>query len=207
MDKKVKKEVRVLRTEIKLRDGTEGGDPPHLVGYALKFNRNSDVLGFFVPFIERINPHALDNTDMSNVVATFNHDPNMPLARNTVSSGPGSLSLNVDDIGLKFDLIPTDTSFSRDLIANMQAGVVNQCSFAFTVPDNEDAETIEYDDQNGMYTRTINQIDKLYDVSVVTEPAYPDTEAVVGSRKLNQVLSRNKEKILIELDLLKLGTH
>jgi HK97 family phage prohead protease len=204
MPEKHKREIRTIQTEIKLRDGTEGGDQTHLVGYALKFNRDSDVLGYFVSFIERIDPHALDKADMSNVVATFNHDQNMPLARNTVSSGTGTMALTVDDIGLKFDFIPTDTSYSRDLIENMRAGVVNQCSFAFTVPDSDEAEDIEYDESRQLYQRTIKQIEKLYDVSVVTTPAYPDTEAVVVSRKLEKVLSRGKEKILLELDLLKL---
>lgn len=204
-DLDLKKEIRTIQTEIELRDS--GGGDPHLVGYALKFNRDSDVLGYWTPFIERINPHALDSADMSNVVALFNHDVNMPLARNTIQSGIGSLTLETDAIGLKFDFTPTDTSYSRDLIANMKAGVVNQCSFAFTVADNDQAEEIVYDDQNGIYRRTINQIEKLYDVSVVTTPAYPDTEAVVGSRKLESTLTRGKEKMLLELDLLKFNAE
>lgn len=65
---------------------------------------------------------------MSNVVALINHDPNYPLARNTVREGPGHLELTVDDTGLRFSLIPTDTAYAKDLMTNMAAGVVNQCS-------------------------------------------------------------------------------
>ncbi|MEC5268266.1 HK97 family phage prohead protease [Heyndrickxia coagulans] len=203
---KPEKEIRTIQTEIRLRDGT-GDEPAHIVGYALKFNRDSDILGYWTPFIERISPQALDSTDMSNVVATFNHEANMPLARNTVQSGAGSLSLTVDEIGLKFDFIPTDTSYSRDLMENMRAGVINQCSFAFTVADEDGAEDIEYDNEAGIYRRTINKIDRLYDVSVVTTPAYPDTEAVVSSRKLENIVSRSKEMLKLQLDLLEMNIY
>ena len=45
--------------------------------------------------------------------------------------------------------------------------------------------------------RTITSIGKLWDVSVVTTPAYSDTEAVVGARskeKAEALLDRQKRK-------------
>lgn len=190
------KEVRQITTKLELR--TEDGDNPEefIEGYALKFNRDSSVLGGWVRFIERINEHALDNTDMSNVVATFNHDRNQVLGRSNVN-----LDLAVDNIGLKFRVKPTDTSYARDLLENIRSGVINQCSFAFTIPEKDDAqEWREVDDVDGVdYYREIKQIDKIYDVSVVTTPAYPDTEAVVGQRSLDllkkQQLAREQETL------------
>ncbi|WP_193432330.1 HK97 family phage prohead protease, partial [Caenibacillus caldisaponilyticus] len=76
------REIRMLTTKVELRSSEDGSD--YIEGYALKFERWSDVLGFFVPFREIISQSALDGADMSNVVALFNHDQNMPLARNTV---------------------------------------------------------------------------------------------------------------------------
>lgn len=71
---------------------------------------------------------------------------------------------------------------SNDLLENIRSGVINQCSFAFTIPDEDDAEEWRENEETGVYERFIKKIDRLYDVSVVTTPAYPDTEAVVGAR-------------------------
>lgn len=164
-----------------------------LEGYALKFNKRSENLGFFDEILQE---NCLNETDMSNVVALYNHDQNYPLARSTVSEGIGSLTLERDNIGLKFIIEPTKTSYVNDLMQNMRAGVVNQCSFAFTIADNGDLW--EYDKEHDLYHRTITNIDKLYDVSIVTTPAYADTEAVVGSRALEKVKELKHERLAKE---------
>lgn len=109
-------ETRQVQTKIELRDSEEQGEV--IEGYALKFNKPSQVLGGWVRFIETIDQRALDKADMSNVVATFNHDQNQVLGRSGVN-----LDLEVDNIGLKFKVIPTNTSYSRDLMENIKAGV------------------------------------------------------------------------------------
>jgi HK97 family phage prohead protease len=208
----VDKEIRLLTTPVELRAASDGG-AEYIEGYALKFERWSDVLGFWFPFREILSSTALDEADMSNVVALINHDANLPLARNTVSSDVGSLQLDVDNIGLHFKFQPTDTSYSRDLMANVRAGVVNQCSFAFTVASDDGAEEWDYNEDLDIYERRINKIARIWDISVVTTPAYPDTEAVVGQRSRERVerlmqerkrppIDREKEKLLLEMDLL-----
>lgn len=176
-------ETRQLMMPIQMRAATDEDDEPVIEGYAAKYNKPSEVLGGFTRFIEQIAPGAFDDADMSNVVATINHDPNQVLGRSGVN-----LTLSSDAIGLKFTVKPTDTSFARDLIANIKAGVINQCSFAFTVANTDGAQDWEESDQDGVdYERTIRQIDRLFDVSVVTTPAYPDTEVQVGQRSINMV--------------------
>lgn len=194
------KEIRQVTTKIELRtEGTESDPEEVIEGYALKFNRDSSVLGGWVRFIERIDEHALDNADMSNVVATFNHDNNQVLGRSNVN-----LDLTVDNIGLKFRVKPTDTSYAKDLMANIRSGVINQCSFAFTIPESDDAQEWRDADQDGVdYYREIRQIDKIYDVSVVTTPAYPDTEATVGQRSLDMLKKKQTEKESRELEPLR----
>ena len=194
------KEIRQVTTKIELRtEGTESDPEEVIEGYALKFNRDSSVLGGWVRFIERIDEHALDNADMSNVVATFNHDNNQVLGRSNVN-----LDLTVDNIGLKFRVKPTDTSYAKDLMANIRSGVINQCSFAFTIPESDDAQEWRDADQDGVdYSREIRQIDKIYDVSVVTTPAYPDTEATVGQRSLDLLKKKQAEKESRELEPLR----
>lgn len=181
-------ETRQVTTTINLRQ-IDDSEEQVIEGYALKFNKESSVLGHFLRFKEILDPHALDGANMEDVVATFNHDQNQVLGRTKVN-----LELTVDNIGLKFRVNPTDTQFARDLITNIKAGVINQCSFAFTIPDVDGAEEwVESDEEGVDYVRTVRKIDHLYDVSVVTTPAYPDTEATVGARSKKLVEELRKE--------------
>lgn len=181
-------ETRQITTTLNLRQ-IEDSEESVIEGYALKFNKPSDILGGFVRFREILDSHALDETDMTNVVATFNHDQNQVLGRTGIN-----LDLEVDNIGLKFRVKPTDTQFARDLMTNIKAGVINQCSFAFTIPNEKGAEEWEDSEEEDVdYQRKIHQIDHLYDVSVVTTPAYPDTEVTVGSRSKGLVEALRKE--------------
>lgn len=183
-------ETRQVTMPVQMRAVTDGDDEPVIEGYALKYNKPSEVLGSFARFIEHISPGALDHTDMSNVVATINHDQNQVLGRSGVN-----LTLTPDKVGLKFSVKPTDTTFARDLITNIKAGVINQCSFAFTVPDTDEAQEWQESKRDGVdYERTIRQIDKLFDVSVVTTPAYPDTVATVGKRSMNMLKRMKTDK-------------
>lgn len=201
------KEIREITTNIELRSADDEGDPDAIEGYALKFNKWSKRMGMMPPFQEIISRDALNDTDVDDVVALFNHNQEYPLARNTIESGPGSLTLERDGIGLKFRFTPTDTTYAKDLKENLRSGVVNKCSFAFSIdPEDEEAESIEYNEDADVIERTINRIEKLYDVSVVTTPAYDDTEAVVGERSLDKMKEiRSKpdaesEKLKLELD-------
>lgn len=169
-------------------------------GYALKFERESENLG---GFIEVLDKHCLNGADVSNVVALYNHDPNLPLARSTVEKGkPGSLDLEVDETGLKFRLIPTDTTFAQDLRTNMLAGVINKCSFAFEI-DEKGAEW-KKDKTRGIYVRTVKNIRKLWDVSIVTTPAYDDTECQTAKREFVELEKERQRDLDLRLRLLNL---
>lgn len=203
-----KRERRINQTQFEIRT-LEDGKTIILEGYALKFGKRSEDFGGVDEILER---GCLDKTDMSNVVALINHDPNYPLARNTVREGPGHLSLSVDDTGLRFSLIPTDTTYAKDLMTNMAAGVVNQCSFAFTLA--ESGADWSYESEKDMYHRAVKHIERLWDVSIVTTPAYPDTEAQAVQRSMQESKEAyvnslkeeqeniRKRKLDIELELL-----
>ena len=139
----MKMEQRQRTTTIQLRQSE--GEQEVIEGYALKFDRWSDTLGWFYPFREKLAQGCLDDTDTSNVVALFNHDSSQVLGRTGAN-----VELEVDNIGLKFRIKPTNTTLSRDLMENIRAGVINQCSFAFTVPNEEGAEEWE-ETEEGTY--------------------------------------------------------
>lgn len=204
---KIDKEIRSLN-DFEIRQIGEGEDKQiHVQGYALTFNQMSEDLGFR----EVINHGALDNCDMSDVVLNFNHDNSKILARNSKSEGLGSLTLTVDDKGLFFDAIPTDTSYSRDLITNMESGILGKCSFAFRLDWlDEGSQSWDWDDgKRGFDIRTINKISSISDISVVVNPAYESTSSTIYQRskeERSKELEKAKQDEIrkLEIELMKL---
>lgn len=154
-------------------------------GYALRFNTLSNDLGGFV---ETISPQALEDADLSDVRCLIDHDPSKVLGRTTSET----LSLKVDDEGLYFRCRLPDTSYSRDLYENIRLGNINQCSFGFVL--DEDGDTVERRD-DGLFKRTLNRIRSLFDVSVVTYPAYNDTDVAPALRSIEKVKEKEQEEI------------
>ena len=168
----MEKEIRCFDVELRVGEG----DNPRIQGHAAVFNQWSEDLG---GFREKIRPGAFKKTlKEADVRALFNHDSNYVLGRNR----SGTLILSEDDTGLAIDIDPPDTTWANDLKVSMKRGDVNQMSFGFqTVKDewnNEDTKNIE---------RELVEV-KLFDVSVVTYPAYPQTNAQVRS-KVEQLAS------------------
>ena len=160
-------ERRILCKEVRV-DTT--GDTPTIRGYAAVFNTLSEDLG---GFREQISTGAFaDAMGSSDVRALINHDPNLVLGRNT----SGTLKMREDITGLYAEITPPDTQAARDLVELMKRGDVSQMSFAFTVGKEDQAWTR---DGSGPWLRTIKRVNRLYDVSVVTYPAYPATSAAV----------------------------
>ena len=173
-----------INTTFEVRNIGEGEEKQtHLQGYALTFDSLSEDLGYFREIIRK---GALDNCKMDNVVLNVNHDMDKPLARNNKGKGNGigTLTLTVDEKGLFFDAIPTDTSYSRDLISNMEAGIIDKCIFAFMLDwQDDEAQTLDWDTNNRGYDlRTINKIKEIFDVSIVTNPAYESTSCTSYKR-------------------------
>ncbi|MBP1967982.1 HK97 family phage prohead protease [Virgibacillus natechei] len=195
------KEIRMLDSQIEIRTiGEEDEKKDVIVGYALRFNTYSEDLG---GFIETIEPRALDQARMDNVVALINHDSSLVLGRST----SGTLKLETDEFGLKYTIDPPNTSYARDLMESMKRGDISQSSFAFSLDYADDGdESWAHDRDRDIYIRTIKRFKSISDVSVVTVPAYSDTQVVVAQRSLNEHKSElqneiNKRKMLIELEL------
>ena len=171
-------EKRAFDSTIEVR--AEGDNTPTISGYASVFNRQSENLG---GFREIIAPGAFDSVLGDDVRALFNHDPNYLLARST----SGTLRLSVDEQGLRYEFEPPNTTAGRDLVESMKRGDITQSSFAFTVAKDS------WEERDGSVVRTINKVERLFDVSPVTYPAYPD--ATVGMRSMQQWMeSRNDEQ-------------
>lgn len=176
---------------FRLREIRADGESGQIVGYAAVYNAPSEDLGGFIEVIE---PGFFERVLDGDTRALFNHDANYVLGRSTA----GTLRLLDDDAGLGFQVDAPQTQAIRDLVlAPMQRGDIDQCSFAFSVLAGGD-EWAQLD--NGNYQRTLKRggCAALYDISVVTFPAYPQTSAqardrLAGMRAQAQAGSENSE--------------
>jgi HK97 family phage prohead protease len=160
-----------MEKELRYIDNSEiraAEDSREVEGYALLFNVYSRNLGGFV---ERIEPGATDGViEASDIMALLNHDNSRGiLARSRF--GVGSLTLSVDEKGLRYTFSAPKTALGDECLEYLRRGDITQSSFAFTV-----AEDSWSKQEDGSYVRTIKKFDRLFDVSPVYEPAYFGTD-------------------------------
>src|SRR5574343_64153 len=150
-------ETRSFEAAFELRND----DKPMLKGHAAVFEKLSENMG---GMREKIAKGAfMKSISKDDVRALWNHNPDYVLGRNKA----GTLRLSEDDKGLAIEIDPPDTQRARDLMVSIKRGDVTQMSFAFSsVADSWD---------NEKHVRTLTEV-KLYDVSPVTYPAYPQTD-------------------------------
>ena len=138
------------------------GDGNTLVGYAAMWDTASQDLGF----TEYVTRGAFTKTlkDGADVRLLFDHD-GAPLAR----TKSGTLRLSEDARGLKVeaDLDPANP-LAQQIMSGLRRGDLNQMSFAF--------RTIKDSWNTDRSVRELREV-QLYDVSVVTYPAYEETIA------------------------------
>lgn len=162
-------ELRHITRPVEYRASDAGAGV--LTGYASVFNRYSQNLGGFV---EQVDPGAFNKSlsDGVPVVARFNHEDNLLLG----TTEGGTLSLEVDNTGLRYEVQLPDTSAGRDVRALAERGDLRYSSFAFRTLTDDWSFTPE-----GFPLRTLLGV-QLVDVAPVTNPAYRDT--TTGLRSL-----------------------
>jgi HK97 family phage prohead protease len=174
-------ERRYTSGAVELRMDGEGAQAKRKVrGYAAVFGAESENMGGeSYRMFEKIEAGAFDDVLKGDVRALFNHDANLILARS--KNGTGTLRLGTDSRGLWYEFDAPDTQAGRDLLVSLQRGDVDQSSFSFTVT--REGQKWEKETRDGVTTarRTIIKVSRLYDVSPVTYPAYPDASAALRS--------------------------
>lgn len=174
-----KREIRGgIPAEVRAED-----DGIRVSGYAAVFNEEADIAGVFR---EKIAPGAFrEALGRDDVVFLINHE-GLPLAR----TRSGTLKLTEDDHGLRMETVldPEDPDV-RSIVGKMKRGDLDKMSFAFR------AETQEWDEAQEPPLRTIKKA-SLFDVSIVTTPAYEGTD--IGLRNLEALRKeRNQDAYLI----------
>jgi HK97 family phage prohead protease len=181
----MEKEIRYYNQPDLLTEEREGKKVDLIRGTAVKFGELSRNLGWFR---EKFDRDAFSDVMDNDVVALFNHNMDLILAR-TISK---TLRIYTDDEGLKYEFEAPDTSAGRDLVVNMKAGNVQHSSFSFQIRDDK----WEEDEEDGEI-RTVLKVKRLFDVSPVVFPAYPQSTSEVAKRSYQHYIEKKNSKNLV----------
>lgn len=160
-------------------------------GYAAVYGvRSLPIAGLFV---EEIAPGTFGKVLARNpdVRCLLNHDPSLLLGRNRA----GTLELRDTNAGLAFRVpkLPR-TGAGPQVVEGLERGDLDGCSFGFrTVPKTDTWREERGDDGAVVLIRTLHDIE-LFDVSIVTYPAYPGTDASLRSEVAVRSLKRWAEQ-------------
>jgi len=154
---------------VELRVDGGAGEPAKIVGYAAKFGVRSEPIGGV--FREIISPGAFrDDLPGADVRFLVNHDPSQLLAR----TKSGTLRLAEDSVGLRFEAIIPETTLGRDVLEQVRRGDLDSTSFGFRkIAD-------DWTREDDLPLRNLRRV-SVFDVSLATFPAYPDTEVALRS--------------------------
>ena len=174
--------TRTYSQKICTRADEETGDR-YISGYFSVFNSNYEM---WQGASESIDPGAFDGALGDDIRCLTDHDSRLVLGRTRA----GTLFLRTDEKGLWGEVrINSKDQDAVNLYERVARGDVNQCSFGFEILDEERTE----DPISGDVHWTIKKV-KLHEVSIVTFPAYEDTEVTARKREFEEIQQRKTEK-------------
>lgn len=180
-----KKEIRAFDFEVRAEENEERGHI--LTGWPIVFGQRTDM-GWYDEIIEQ---GALDETDLKDVRFLVNHNTDMiPLARSRNNTDNSTMQMTVDQdgMGIRVDLDVENNAEAKSLYSAVARGDISGMSFMFTV--DKDA----WDDVDSEHpTRRIRSLQKVFEVSAVTFPAYSQTS--IQTRGLSEALDGAKESL------------
>ena len=158
-------------------------------GYATTFNEPYLLLeadGY--RFFEQVASNAFEGCDMSDVIMQYDHE-----GRVFARTSNDTLKLTADAHGLQVNAYLGGTEIGRALFEEIKGGYTSKMSFGFRVK----ADDIDEREEDGItiYTRTIKQFAKLYDVSAVSLPAHDGTEISARSLRDGEIARLEAERL------------
>ena len=179
------RQVRSVASSFKTRSDDTG---MYIEGYFSVFNSNYEI---YPGCTESVAPGAFTNTLGGDIKALCDHDTRLVLGRNKA----GTLELREDSHGLwgRITINPNDSD-AVNLYERVKRGDVDQCSFGFDIREEE----ADFRDDGSVHF-TIRDVE-LYEVSVVTFPAYSETSVSARKRDVAEIQKR-------KLDAWKISTR
>ena len=178
-----------------LDNNQETTDKKIISGYFIVFDTETEL---YPGVREEVSPDALVGVDLSDVKALIDHDTAKVLGRTKANT----LSLSVDSKGLYGEIIVNESDQeAMNLYSRVQRGDVDQCSFGFEILNEEMIQN-----SDGTVKFIIKSIN-LYEVSVVTFPAYQETAVEARSKQIEdaqkRTLQARKDKLKEKLNGIK----
>ena len=178
-----------------LDNNQEATDKKIISGYFIVFDTETEL---YPGVREEVSPDALVGVDLSDVKALIDHDTAKVLGRTKANT----LSLSVDSKGLYGEIIVNKSDQeAMNLYSRVQRGDVDQCSFGFEILNEEMIQN-----SDGTVKFIIKSIN-LYEVSVVTFPAYQETAVEARSKQIEdaqkRTLQARKDELKEKLDGIK----
>lgn len=171
-------QIRASTYRFEIRSDEDG--KLYISGYFAVFNSEYEI---WPGAVEIIAETAFDEALSADIRCLIDHETRLVLGRNKA----GTLTLKVDSRGLwgEVEINPKDQD-AMNLYVRVQRGDVDQCSFGFDIIDEEFQDL-------GETVRWIIRKVKLYEVSIVTFPAYEETSVTARRRELGEIRKRKIE--------------
>lgn len=187
-NRNIGRQYRCIPAKMLVRSDAEG---PVIACHFAVFNTPTEL---WPGCIEQIAPGAFASSLGLDVRGLINHETRLVLGRTLA----GTLSLREDEIGLYGEIkINEHDSDAMNLYARVQRGDVSQCSFGFDIL----AEDYVVSPDGQTCTWTIRDV-RLWEVSVVTFPAYEATSAIArasgNTTSLKSARLERRKKELLE---------
>jgi len=183
------KEQRAYVCEIKTRQDEKHGNV--IEGMPIVFDKRTNIGSMWDEIIEA---NALKDADLKDVRFLVNHDTTqLPLARSRNNNENSTMQMTVNENGMsvRVDLDTENNTRAKELYSAVSRGDVSGMSFMFTVKEDR-WENVDED----MPTRYITSIDKVFEVSACTFPAYEQTKINARAMDIGQAELDNEKKAL-----------
>ena len=191
---KIKREIYAAQRPF-IRESTEEGKTSRTIeGYAIVFGVESRlIVDWYDAFREIISKDAItqEDLDASDIKMTLWHNREKLLAR--ANKGEGTLKLSVDEVGVKYSFEAPETADGETAVQLVMRGDIAGASFTFWTTE-ENCSYKEADD--GAIVRTVNKINEVYEMTLASDPAYPQTTAEVAREMpegAKEVLKKREE--------------
>ena len=171
-------------------------------GYAVVFGVESVVM--YDPmtrrrFIEVIEPGAVTEEMLRkcDIKALLEHNRQRMIARSY--NGEGSLTLSVDEKGVMYRFDAPNTPDGEYAVEMIKRGDLFGSSFAYLTDEKKNVSYKMRSD--GILHRSVKVVDRMFDISVVSDPAYMDTSVEV--RSLDGYYEHNDESYKLDIEQLR----
>lgn len=179
-----KKRTIAIVSGLRIREATDGAESRTIEGYALKFGVRSRLLcDWWNNYYEVLEPGCVtrEMLDKQDIKLTMFHDRQLVLARS--NKGNGTLSYEVDNVGVKFWAEMPHTVDGDKALELVSRGDIAGCSFIYSTDEGDSENAVSYerldekgDDGEDILLRHVKRIDNVYDFTITTDPAYEQTD-------------------------------